>query len=41
MKNNNKGFTIFELVTVLFGVIGAAVMVGLLYVAIHFISKIW
>ena len=40
--NKQKGFTLVELVTVLFvGVVGIGIGGGLLYTAIHFIAKFW
>ena len=41
MKNNNKGFTSVELMVVVFGICTIIALGGLVYVAVHFLSKIW
>ena len=41
MKNTNKGYTLMELMTVIGLFVGVAFFGGMLYVAIHFLSKVW
>jgi hypothetical protein len=41
MKNNNKGFTIVELITVIGMGVSLIAVIALVYVAAHFIAKIW
>jgi hypothetical protein len=36
-----RGFTVFELVFVLAGLVGLAFTAGLLYTLWHFVSKFW
>lgn len=39
--NKQKGFTLVELLAVVWGVFCVGVIIGLGYVAVHFISKFW
>jgi prepilin-type N-terminal cleavage/methylation domain-containing protein len=39
--NKQSGFTLIELLIVLAGLASLAIVVGMLYVAVHFISKFW
>ena len=41
MKNNNKGFTITELAIVIGFAAGLLTVIGLIYVAVHFLGKVW
>lgn len=37
----NRGYTLAEVVILLWGVVVVAGLAGLVYVAIHFIAKLW
>jgi type II secretory pathway component PulJ len=41
MKYKQKGFTLLELLTSLLAIIAVAVIVGMIYVICHFLSKVW
>jgi hypothetical protein len=41
MKRNNAGYSLFELLFVIGGLVAVGVMVAVVWVAVHFISKWW
>lgn len=41
MKKNQKGFTLTELMVCLALLLQLAVVGGIIYVAVHFITKFW
>jgi len=41
VKNENRGFTVVELLMVGWGLVTIALLVGAVYAAIHFIVKYW